>query len=112
MEVELGTITQEHLRDWLRQSKPGDKLVYATTTHLTAHFPTFKLAREVWQMAVQGHLYLVQYRIPNTVYGIFDYIAVKASYPPMKRLVTSDYGLVDKIAIRPKKTDLEAVNWS
>lgn len=78
---------------WLRDAKPGEIYVYATAiSALTDNFKTFKLGREVWQLAVDGRIYLVQRRLIKPPYGVFDYIAIKASNPPVKKLVTLDYG--------------------
>lgn|SRR5678816_4370325 len=89
-------MSQEGIQDiyhWLRDAKPGEIYVYAPSiAALTDNYAAYKLSREVWQLAVDGRIYLVQRRLRPAPYGVFDYIAIKASDPPIKKLVTSDYG--------------------
>lgn len=80
------------LSEWVRQAPPGAMYTYATVRHLTDSFMARKIGIEAWKMAVKGTIYLVQKRVPMSIPSMFDYIAIKASNPPIRSLITSDYG--------------------
>ena len=78
--------------DWLSTSEPGSMYVYATCSALTDSGATYRIAKEMWALALEGRLYLVRKRLSHTTPSTFEYIAIKASDPPVRRLVTKDYG--------------------
>lgn len=80
------------LAEWERQASPGDTYTYATVRHLTDSFLSRKIGIEAWKLALKGSIYLVQKRAPYTIPSMFDYIAIKASNPPIRSLVALDYG--------------------
>ncbi len=89
------------LEEWIKTARPGDTYVYATVTHLTDTYASRKIGVQAWKLAIEGAIYLVQHRVQYTIPSVFEYIAIKASRPPVRRLVAQDYG--DPIDLAPAR---------
>lgn len=76
--------TVEEFGSWLSNSKPNDKYIYYKGETLTFSHLTNKIRKETWDRAIEGRIYLLQRKISV---GVYEFIAVKASYPPLDRLV-------------------------
>lgn len=97
------------LSEWVKVALPGEQYVYTTARHLTDEYATRKIGNLAWDFALRGAIYLVQKRVPYSTPSMFDYIAIKASYPPIKSLVAVDYGDTIKEQMRAKPTVSEVV---
>lgn len=80
------------LGEWVKIAQPNDFFIYATARHLTDNYAARKIGQQAWKFAIEGKVYLVQRRIEHTTPSMFDYIAIKASISPVRRIVAMDYG--------------------
>ena len=69
---------------WLKTAKPNSKYTYHLGFSLTDSLLSAEIRKIAWNMACKGDIYLVQKKIQRYEY---KFIAVKASSPPIKRLV-------------------------
>jgi len=88
------------LSEWAKTAQPGDTYIYATVVHLTDTYASRKIGQQAWSLAIEGTVYLVQRRVPYAIPSMFDYIAIKASKPPVRRIVAQDYGDPIDLGIR------------
>ncbi len=72
---------------WLKESIPLDQYVYAKACSLTDTGVTYRLGRYMWELALKGRIYLVRRKISDTRPSIYEYIAIRASKPPVKSLL-------------------------
>jgi hypothetical protein len=77
-------ITVDRFKDWLVTARPNDKLVYYTGETLTYSLMASHIKKEVWEMALNGHVYLVQKKLGV---GLYEFITVKASKSPCMSLI-------------------------
>lgn len=82
-------ISPEKYRNWFRQAKPGDRVVYHVGGHLFGlskdHPVVRETARRAYDDALQGDVFLCQRRVS---FGVFEYIAIKLS-PRARRMFRS-----------------------
>lgn len=105
--MQTGAKTIQEVYSWLHIAEPNDKFTYAILRCLTDDFAAYSLGREIWSMALAGRIYLVRRRVPYTLGGVFEYIAIRASNPPIRKLVARDYG--DPTTPREKRKATEEV---
>lgn len=93
--------TSEEFNEWLRVSKPNDRFIYFRGETLTYSHMSNKIRQETWHKAVIGDVYLVQRKL---ALGQYEFIAIKASNPPITRLVPFDE--------RPERNRVRIQNFS
>ena len=72
--------------DWLTFSSPNERYSYYIGERLSESILGTRIGKKLMNDAENGKVYLFQRKINN---GMYDHIAIKASYPPVKRLVPS-----------------------
>lgn len=88
------------LKEFINTANPNDKFIYYTGFSLTDSIMAKELKRVTYEYATKGEVYLVQKRFQ----GAFDFIVIKASRPPMYKLVPlSDEKLRE--TVRPHRVD-------
>lgn len=80
----IQTAEVDHFKDWIAAARPNDKYTYHIGFGLFDSFMSGQVRKLAWDRAVDGDIYLVQRRITS---GSYEYIAVKASNPPIEYLV-------------------------
>lgn len=71
------------LKHFILNAKPNDKFLYYSGITLTDTIMARELKKLTYTHASKGDIYLVQKRFQD----VFDFIAIKASRPPVYRLV-------------------------
>lgn len=74
------------LKEWIANGKPNEKFIYITGYSASDTIVSSEIASYVYKQAVKGSVYLVRRRCSEDR-RYFDYIAVKASNPPLKSLL-------------------------
>lgn len=85
--------TVEEFNEFLTTAFPNDRAIYHTGSGLTNTTYMLVLKHTVWQMAIKGHVYLVQKKLESDKY---QFIAIKASENPNKKLIPFPYGDEDR----------------
>lgn len=93
--------TVDEFNEWFKSAKPNDKYIYFRGETLTFSHMSNKIRQETWYKAVIGEVYLLQRKLGL---GKYEFIAVKASNPPIVRLVPFDE--------RPEPNRLRLQNYS
>ena len=75
---------KEELNLFLKEARPLTKFVYYSG-YLDSHLLGRALAGEIYEKATKGIVYLVRQR--SVAHQGFDYICIKASKPPVIKLV-------------------------
>lgn len=65
---------------------PLERFIYYTGLHLTDTILSREVKKLTYELAVNGKVYLVQKKC-YSVFGEYDFIAIKASKPPVHKLV-------------------------
>jgi hypothetical protein len=73
-------------RQFVDTAMPGSQFPYMIVGHAHVTILSGMMAKHAWEWAVAGKIYLVQKRI-HKLAGQFEYIAVKASPKPIKKLM-------------------------
>lgn len=69
---------------WLVSAKPNQQFVYYEGMSLTDTLLSVVIQKALWSHACRGYVYLVQKKLRV---GLYMFIAIKASSPPIKKLV-------------------------
>lgn len=90
----------KEITTFVDKATPNDKFTYYTGFNLKDSLLSEQLQMMVYKYSVRGSVYLVQGR--HRLYpGMFNYIMIKASYPPLSKLVPfSDEKLDDLQKVR------------
>ena len=75
-----------HLKytNWLYNSSPNEKYSYYIGERLSESILGTRIGKRLMNDAESGKVYLFQRKLDKNMY---DHIAIKANYPPVKRLV-------------------------
>lgn len=71
--------------NWELTASPMDKFIYYTGFSLTDSIMSLDIKEVTWKFAVEGKIYLLQARSKS--WKLFDFIAIKATNPPVIKLV-------------------------
>lgn len=71
------------LKQWVVNALPNQKYIYFSGWSLSANLLSNRVRELTYEYARKGEVYLVQYRNQDTT----DYIVVKASKPPVYKLI-------------------------
>jgi len=92
----------DELKQWVLNALPNQKYIYFSGWSLSANLLSNVVRELTYEYARKGEVYLVQYRNQD----VTDYIAVKASRPPVFKLLP----LTDNRQNRQRATR-EVLQW-
>lgn len=81
------TCDLDKLQDFIFSAKPNEKFIYYEGFSLTDTLLTNELRKILYQYSVNGRVYLVQQKVRNKIDPHYVFIAIKASTPPIVKLV-------------------------
>ena len=83
------------LKEWIDTAQPNSKIIYFTGQGIGDSILSTQIGNYVYQESTKGKVYLVRKRT-HEMLGEFDYMCIKASRPPVDKLVPfSDEKLKD-----------------
>ena len=96
-------------KQWITVALPNDKYIYCVGWHLTETIMSEKLRDLAYDYSTKGELYLVQEKTQDR--GLINYTAIKASKPPIQKLVPlAITGIRDRQETKHKAAR-EVVTW-